>query len=162
MMKRSFRKIAKTLTGFATPFFGVSWNPPASDREQVRSLITFLEDRRVLYNPYPMERDEWVIKSVLAIRARLTELLEGIDEASPLVGHFQVMRAACRKFLNEVDVTVPHWFGHYLPHPTVSAPLAVRLGEMRAVFGLQIAQLCAKYGVDVSDDLASILPPEDK
>src|ERR1039458_5019371 len=51
---------------------------PASQREQVQSLITFLEDRRVLYNPYLMERDEWVIKSVLTIRARLTELLEVI------------------------------------------------------------------------------------
>jgi hypothetical protein len=32
------------------------------------------------------------------------------------------------------------------------------LGEMRGVFGIHIAKLAAQYGLDVEDDLASILP----
>jgi hypothetical protein len=36
------------------------------------------------------------------------------------------------------------------------------LGELRAVFGIQIAQLAVKYGIDVEEELASILPIEDK
>jgi hypothetical protein len=34
------------------------------------------------------------------------------------------------------------------------------LGELRAVFGVHVAQLSAKFGIDVEDDLASILPAE--
>jgi hypothetical protein len=34
------------------------------------------------------------------------------------------------------------------------------LGELRAVFGIHVAQLSAKFGIDIEDSLASILPPE--
>jgi hypothetical protein len=50
-MKTTFKKIAKSLTGISTPVFGVSWTPPESDREVVRKLVVFLEDRRALYSP---------------------------------------------------------------------------------------------------------------
>jgi len=36
------------------------------------------------------------------------------------------------------------------------------LGELRAVFGIHIAQLAVKYGIDVEDELAAILPIEDE
>ena len=36
------------------------------------------------------------------------------------------------------------------------------LGELRAVFGIHIGQLAVKYGIDIEDELASILPIEDK
>jgi hypothetical protein len=32
------------------------------------------------------------------------------------------------------------------------------LGELRAVFGVHVAQLSAKFGIDIEDDLATILP----
>jgi len=32
------------------------------------------------------------------------------------------------------------------------------LGELRGVFGVHVAQIAAKYGVDVEEGLASILP----
>jgi hypothetical protein len=37
----------------------------------------------------------------------------------------------------------------------------VALGELRATFGVQIAALAVAYGIDVEDELASILPVED-
>lgn len=36
------------------------------------------------------------------------------------------------------------------------------VGELRGVFGIHIAQLAAQYGIDVEDDLASILPPPEE
>jgi hypothetical protein len=36
------------------------------------------------------------------------------------------------------------------------------LGELRAIFGIHIAQLAVKYGIDVEYELASILPIEDE
>jgi hypothetical protein len=46
---------------------------------------------------------------------------------------------------------------HYGQFETFAA-----LGELRAIFGVQIAQLAVKYGIDVEEELASILPIEDK
>ncbi len=36
------------------------------------------------------------------------------------------------------------------------------LGQMRGVFGIYIAMIAAKYGLDVEGELASILPEPDE
>ena len=154
-MKINFKKIAKSLTGFSTPVFGVSWCPLESDRKIVRKLITFLEDRRVLYNPYNIETIRWVIQSVLEIRKKLTDILEIVDENSDIYSHLRAMRAACRKFMDEIEKQKRY---QYKP---ISSDIFTALGEMRAIFGIHIAQLCVKYGIDIEDDLARILPIED-
>jgi hypothetical protein len=155
-MKIKYKQIAKSLTGISTPFFGVSWNPPDTDREIVRKLITFLEDRRALYNPYDIETPMFVDQSLLEIRKELTSSLQRIDDNPEISPHLRAMRAACRKYLNEVSNQNKPRF-HYREFETFAA-----LGELRAVFGIHIAQLAVKYGIDVEDELASILPIEDK
>jgi hypothetical protein len=154
-MKIDFKKIAKSLTGFSTPIFGVSWNPPESDRGIVRKLMIFFEDRRALYNPYNMETPAWVIESVLEIRKKLTDVLATLDENSDISLHLRAMRAACRKFMDETENQKR---GKY-PY---SGNTFTALGEMRAIFGIHIAQLCVKYGIDVEGDLVTILPVEDE
>jgi hypothetical protein len=156
-MKMDFKKIAKSLTGFSTPVFGISWNPPESDRGVARKLITFLEDRRALYNPYSRENPEWVIESVLEIRKRLTDTLETLNENSDISPHLRAMRAACRKFMNETEN--PKTYHHYSRN---LEKFFTALGEMRAILGIHIAQLCVKFGIDIEGDLATILPIEDK
>lgn len=39
-------------------------------------------------------------------------------------------------------------------------PLSVALGRLRGLIGVQIGQLAAEYGVELSDDLASIVPSQ--
>jgi hypothetical protein len=160
-VKIKFKKIAKSLTGISTPVFGVSWSPPESEREVVKKLITFLEDRRALYNPFNMETGEWVIESVMEIRKRLTEILQALDQGSDIGFHLRAMRAACRRFLDETGQGARRWALRLagLQH---NGEFCIALGELRAVFGVHIAQLCVKYGVDVEDDLAAILPVEDE
>lgn len=59
-MRNFFRKsskgtaeTARRVTGISTPVFGVSWSDPGpSETEIVRRFLVFLEDRRVLYNPF--------------------------------------------------------------------------------------------------------------
>ena len=154
-MKIKYKKIAKSLTGFSTPLFGLSWNPPETDREVVRQLVTFLEDRRALYNPYNIESPMFVDQSLIEIRRELTNTLQKIGEDSDIAQHLRAMRAACRKYMNEcADRTGHHHFRDY--------EAFAALGELRAVFGIHIAQLAVKYGVYVEDELASILPIEDK
>jgi len=153
-MKVNFNRVARTITGFSTPVFGISWNPPESERETVRKLITFLEDRRALFNPYDIENPHWLIESVLEIRKTLTESLQALAEESGIASHLRALRAACRKFLDQTEMIERG----RAPYSNIFAAL----GEMRGVFGIHIAQLCVKYGVDVEDELAAIFPVEDK
>ncbi|MFC2051073.1 DUF6650 family protein, partial [Chloroflexota bacterium] len=99
-MKIKFGKIAKSLTGFSTPVFGISWNPPDSDRDIVRKVITFLEDRRALYNPYNIETPIFVDQSILEIRKELTNTLQKLGDNPDVSPHLRAMRAACRKYMN--------------------------------------------------------------
>lgn len=70
----AFKELASRVTGVSIPIFGVSWNPPESERQVVRETFIFLEDRRALYNDFAHEITEEVADSVLAIRAELTVL----------------------------------------------------------------------------------------
>ena len=155
-MKIKYKQIAKSLTGFSTPFFGVSWNPPETDRDIVRKLITFLEDRRALYNPYNIETPMFVDQSLFEIRKELTDTLQRIGDNPNISPHLRAMRAACRKYLNEVSNQSRPRF-HYREFETFAA-----LGELRALFGIHVAQLAVKYGIDIEEELASILPIEDE
>lgn len=150
--KIPFKKIARSITGISTPIFGVSWTPPQDEREIVRKLVIFLEDRRVLYTDYHMEYGPWVAQSVLEIRKELTEALRVCNEKSSMVAPLQAMRAACRKFLDNGSIP-----GRRLHLPFDAEMLA--LGELRGVFGLHLATLCASYGIDASEELAQIFPP---
>ena len=153
-----FADIAKRITGISTPVFGVSWNPPEDKRDIVRGLVAFLEDRRALYADYHMEYGPWVQESIIEMRVELTSVLKTCSADSDLTGPIRAMRAASRKFLDEM--------GHpgrsrRMIYPREAA-MWQALGEMRGVFGLHLARLCTAYGVDVEPELASIFPQADE
>ncbi|MDQ3803034.1 MAG: hypothetical protein M3416_04165 [Acidobacteriota bacterium] len=157
-----FKEIVNRLTGISTPVFGVQWNPLEADITKARRVISFLEDRRVLFNPSEMETPAYCVRSVIEMRRFLTTELSSIDEDSELSQSIRAMRAACRKFLDTVEqddrriITFGAHPGHYASWIFMGA-----LGEMRGVFGIQIAKLAAQHGLDVEDNLATILPASD-
>lgn len=158
-----FDEIAKRITGISTPIFGVSWQPPSLEVEVARRLLTYLEDRRVLYVDYFDERLRDVVESVIQIRARLTDDLEHIDRCCELAKSISSMRAASRRFLNEVQrietrkvlVSLYHSRGN-----ETAAYFFGALGELRATFGIHIAQIAVRHGIDLEKSLASILPAD--
>jgi hypothetical protein len=158
-----FKEIICRLTGLSIPVFGVSWNPPEADVARARRVVTYLEDRRVLYNPSDLEVPEHCVQSVLEIRQFLTAELAGAGGDSPLDRSLRAMRAACRKFLDQVQargpdlVTFAWQRGHW-----ASWEFNAALGELRGVFGVHLAQIAGQHGLDVEDDLARILPGEDE
>ncbi len=154
----SFREVAQRITGFSTPVFGVSWNPPESSREIVRRVVAFLEDRRALYADFHMEYGPWVEKSVLEMRGELTNALKSCPEDEQLTGPLRAMRAACRKFLDEMG---PPNSRRRVFYPR-EALMWQALGELRGVFGLHLARLCTAFGVDVEPELASIFPASEE
>lgn len=143
-----FKELASRLNGVQIPIFGVQWVPTEPERKVVRDVLTALEDRRVLYNSAAWELPDEVIQSVLRIREVLTDAIQRLGEKSNAVPAMQAMRMACREYLDRSR-------DHYGRHD-----LSTDLGRLRALFGLQIAFLAIEYGIDLEDDLASIVPPE--
>ena len=158
-----FKDLVKRLTGISTPIFGVSWNPENTERDIARQVISYLEDRRELYNPTEMECPDHCVQSVLQIREFLTSKIGELSEDTELSKSLRAMRAACRKFLNETGD--PHGDivrfgfnrGHFASWKFLSA-----IGELRGVFGIHIAKISVAYGIDnIEKELASIMPIED-
>jgi hypothetical protein len=152
-----FKEIVARLTGFSVPVFGVSWNPPPAEVTVARKVLAFLEDRRVLYNPYHMEDPGHCVSSIIEIRQFLTAELGNLTESHALAANLRAMRAACRKFLDAVGVRGD-------THGSTRLRLAhdwvfmSAIGELRGVIGLHVAALAAQHGLDVEGELASILP----
>jgi len=63
-----FKEVLRHLTGISTPVFGVSWQPPKSEVAVATRVLSFLADRRVLYNPSELEVPEHCVSSVIEIR----------------------------------------------------------------------------------------------
>lgn len=171
-MRIPFTKIRARLTGFSTPFGGLEWEyvPPETahydeERNLVTTLLTFLENKRVLYGSYAEEQPEDVTRSVLEIRERLSMELEKIEGDAFLYDPIAAMRLACRKFLNStqrLEISRETRDELYLPRRPYDRLdmhyLFSALGELRAIFGVHIAQLVVHYHIDIEADLASILP----
>lgn len=157
-----FKDIVARLTGISSPVFGVSWKPPETERSIAKRVISFLEDRRVLYVASEMEMPDHCVQSVLEIRKFLTGEIGKLDEKAEITTALRAMRAACRKFLMTVQVDEGRIirFGANMGH-YASWTFNGALGEMRGVFGIHIARLATAYGVDVENELAAIIPTED-
>jgi hypothetical protein len=158
-----FKEIANRLTGISCPVFGVSWNPVEVEVTKARRIISFLEDRRVLYSPSELEVPRHCVESVLEIRRFLTSEIGGLtSDHNELAESLRGMRAACRKFLDTVQadgdeiVAFANQLNHYAGWIFYGG-----LGELRGVFGMHISKIAVQYGLDVEDDLAAILPASD-
>jgi len=149
-LKIAFKEIAARITGVSVPIFGISWTPPTSEREVVRNVFVFLEDRRALYNDFAHEIERDVAESVLAIREELTDALKRLPEKSEAVPCLKSMRAACREYL---DSTQSRRIGGFFSFMT-------ELGKLRAMIGVQVAYLAVKYGIDVDGELLRVMPPD--
>ena len=61
----NIEEILNRLTGFSTPIGGLSWQSATLDVDVARRVLVFLEDRRVLYDPFEVEVPEHCVESVL-------------------------------------------------------------------------------------------------
>lgn len=161
-MKMNFKEVANRITGISCPFFGVSWNPPEPERKVAKRVITYLEDRRVLYSPYELEVPMHCVESIIEVRRYLTNELGSTTKDSEIEKSLKALRAACRKFLDKVGNNTDT---RYLRHPfdNISSWTFISgLGELRGVFGIHIAKMAVSYGIDIEKDLASIIPEIDQ
>lgn len=154
-------EIARTrITGVSTPWLGASWNPPQSQKEIAKKLITFLEDRRVLYNPSYLESPSHCVTSIIEIRKFLTDLLISLDENTDLGIAIRTIRAACRKFLDTIS--------HYESSDTHEYRYRMGMGdqfifdtgigELRGAVGLELAKIIVMFKLNCEGELLTILP----
>lgn len=151
------RDFTGRLTGLSTPFGGAAWAAQPTDRDLAHRVITFLEDRRVLYTPDEAEVPEHCVRSVLEIRREVTEVLADAHAREPLTGQLRAIRAACRKFVDYAGTRLDEQ-AHSYSGGFVDWRFNQALGELRGVVGIHVALLADRHGLSVENDLASILP----
>jgi hypothetical protein len=155
-------RVGQRLTGVSTPFGGVSWESvPNVEAEVLGRLVTFFEDRRVLYDPTEVEVPSRCIDSVLRIREVLVDLAGRLPRDSQVGAILRAMAGACRGFLDRLpDEMGPGRLGH--PSPTwgySSWVFQLALGALRGQLGIYLQELVDHHGVHITGELATILPP---
>ncbi len=160
------KEIANRMTGFSTPFFGVQWTPAQLDVDVARKLVTFLEDRSVLYEPYEAEMPQYAVASVEAIRDYLTRTLDAGGLSAEFIEILRGMRSACRRFMRRVhegpgsQLIVPDGKAAFDGGPSVWV-FNQELGMLRGTFGGYLAQIAVAHDIDVPEPLSRCLPVGD-
>ena len=153
--KVTYQEVSGRIPGISIPLFGLSWEPSESERNIIHRLFVFLEYCPTLYDPLGLELFEWAAESIWGIRNELTGTLLKLKDNSKAIPHLKAMRAACIKYLDRTQYPEQ-------PNKLLWVNYFTWLGELREIFGSQIAQLSAMYGVDLEGDIVAILPfPEE-
>lgn len=149
---------ARRITGISTPFGGIQWaDPGPSDADIVRRFLLFLEDRRVLYNPFNLEVVSEVEHSIHKVREECTKTLQALPPRVFAATPIRIIREAGRRFHNDQTESF-RFFDDRWDHREGSPGFFTALGEFRAAVGQQVALLSAYYDVDIEGALASALP----
>jgi len=150
----TYHQILKRYTGFSCPIFGLQWDASASDTEVARDVVADLADRRVLYAPIRIDETAHYVESVGEIGDRLMDALDELAYQSPLDNQVRKVRQAARRFIDRAGHS---GFDTFAP-PVQRSVLRRELARLREKFGEAVAELSISHGVEVDDDLASIIP----
>ncbi len=143
------------ITGISSLFGGIQWNKSDGDKKISRTVVSFLEDRRVLFGARHREDEIHCARSVLEIRHFLTQQISQAKPAKELESALRRMRGACRKFLD----AAAHDGSNFWHHPGYGHdPFFLTLGELRASVGYDLMRILDVYPQPVGRQLAAILP----
>jgi hypothetical protein len=117
-------------------------------------MIVALEDRRALSDTHTLANADSLLHSIMTIREVLTQTLQRLPEGAKSAALVRDMRLACHAFLNGVEELHPRW------PDEVQFERDLGLGELRGVFGMNLAVLAEKFGIEVHPPLDTILPPD--
>jgi hypothetical protein len=144
------------LTGAGAWGFSVNWEKVAGDEQIAQKVITFLEDKRLLFGHIShMGHENYYLRSANETRHFLTSELFQAEAGKSLATSIKAIRAAMRRF---VDAAGPGG-RNFMDVGEGRDQLSLALGELRSSVGLQVALIAGHYGLEVEDDLAQILPP---
>ena len=144
-------------TGIGGFGFSINWEKVPGDEDIAREVITYLEDRRLLFGKRHMEDEMYCVDSANSMRHFLTSELFRAKAGSSLATSIRAIRAALREFLDAAGPEARNFRYHRSGAMTDEFSLA--LGELRSRVGLQVALIADQYDIEVEDELAQILPP---
>lgn len=137
--------------------WGLQWEKKDDDREIARRVLNLFGDRRMLWKDFSAEVEEHCVNSAIEVRRALGEQLNNPEIGRDLADQIRAMQALFRSFLDEVGPEADPWHRH---HGFGTDPLSIALGRLRGLLGVHVGVLASRYGVDVPDDLATIVPDE--
>jgi len=149
-----FNEILARITGVSVPIFGIQWQPSTPQIKVARDLMRELEDKRVLYRSEDLEGAHHCVYSVMDMRQKLTMSMQQVDTDDPLYKQLQKIRRASRSFC---DVIGSPKFDT-LPAPVQTSLLNRELAKFRQVVDSAVGAISIAYGLDIEDELASIIP----
>ncbi|MGK9003728.1 DUF6650 family protein [Citrobacter europaeus] len=147
-----YKDILKHISGISCPLFGIQWNPPTYSSDIAREIVLFLENKRVLFNFPQNEVINICILSANEIRVELVNQQKKTNDTK-LNEVIRKMLYCTRDFVNKAEQIS-------LGTNTVvmQSMLERELLGYRRKMGNLIAILSVRYGIDVGDELAVILP----
>jgi uncharacterized protein DUF6650 len=145
------------LTGLSLPWLGAQWERVPGDKEVAQQIITFLENRRVLFGQRHQEDEISCMHSANDIRHYLTGQINAAHSAD-LMASLRAMRAAARQFVDAAGPNARNFQSGW----TADNAFGLALGDFRTLMGVQIARIATQYDLTIEDDLAAILPPSDE
>ena len=149
-----FNEILARITGVSVPIFGIQWQPSTPQIKVARDLMRELEDKRVLYRSEDLEGAHHCVYSVMDMRQKLTMSMQQVNTDDPLYKQLQKIRRASRDFC---DVIGSPKFDT-LPAPVQKSLLSRELAKFRQAVGSAVGAISIAYGLDIEDELASIIP----
>lgn len=139
-----------------TSGLSVQWEKADGDADAARRVVSFLEDRRVLFGKRHCEDEVYCVRSALEIRRFLTTQLGHGGMSRSLRTSLGAMRSGCREFIEAAGPDASN-FRH---RQSVQAdPFSMALGKLQGLFGLHVAILAAAYNIEVEAELRSIMHP---
>ena len=113
-----------------------------------RKIVKFLDNKGAIFIDLDYEIPQYVFDSVKDIRTFLIGIQAEVIEGSPLEVIVDSMNNACRHFMNTTNSNM-----------TITE-MAYGLGAMRKIIGLNFADMKKVYGVNLTQNLESILPTD--
>jgi hypothetical protein len=117
-----------------------------TDPSSAKQLLTFMQQRGVLFVPLHGEYPPHVFESIKEIRTFLTQLQANLDAESPLAVIVDSINHACRHFMNTTSMNAEY------------EEVLFGLGALRKIIGLNIGDLANLYGFTVSGPLRDAIP----
>lgn len=141
------------LTGVSSPWGGAQWDIVPSDRDIAIHLIDELEDRRILFELSAREDALHCAASASYVREFIGTLLRSPRIGSELKSELKMIRGAFTNFMTELGEANLN-----RPGPVDAVALKRVLDHLRNGVGDRIGMLAAVYDIEISTDLASIVP----
>ncbi|MGN6132575.1 MAG: hypothetical protein ACTHOK_19765 [Nocardioidaceae bacterium] len=131
----------------------MQWQVVTSDRDVVVDLIDELEDKRLLWQNGVREHADRCAASASFMREFIGTLLRTPGIGRELKAELKMMRGHFRSFMSDLTDAG-------LDRPGIVDPVALGrvIDWLRKPVGEQVGLLAAQYGVEISPELASIVP----